>query len=176
MTGADEKLLARIEDLEARRDIMDCVCRYMRGQDRLDPALQKSAFHPDAHVDCGPLAGSVDDFVVYAQSGLTGCAFTHHMIGQVQLTIDGDRAEGEVYFIAYHRMTLDGAEKDMIFGGRYIDEYRLREGQWRISRRKEIADWTRVDPAADDFFAMEPAYVRGGRRGEDFSDRRVWPA
>lgn len=176
MSGSDESLAARLADLEARRDILECVARYMRGQDRLDPTLQKSAFHPDAHIDCGPLAGSVDEFVDYAQTGLAGCAFTHHMIGQVTLRIDGDRAEGEVYFIAYHRMTLDGAEKDMIFGGRYIDAYRRRDGEWRIFRRKEIADWTRVDPAADDFFAMEPAYVRGGRKGTDFSDNPVWPA
>lgn len=175
MSATDDSLIARIADLEARRDIVDCVCRYMRGQDRLDPDLQKSAFHPDAYIDCGPLAGTVDEFVHYAQSGLAGCAFTHHMIGQVQISIDGDRAEGEVYFIAYHRMTLDGADKDMIFGGRYIDEYHRRDGAWRIFRRKEIADWTRVDPTADDFFAMEPAYVRGGRQGADFSSNRVWP-
>ena len=28
---------AEVRDLCARRDIHDCLCRYMRGQDRLDP-------------------------------------------------------------------------------------------------------------------------------------------
>jgi hypothetical protein len=170
------RLSAALHDLTARRDIIDCVSRYMRAQDRLEPELQRSAFHPDAFVDCGPVAGDVETYVNYAQSGLEGCAFTHHMIGQTTIHVDGDAASGEIYFIAYHRMTLDGEEKDMIFGGRYIDEYARRDGEWRILRRREIADWTRTMPAADDFLTLEPAYHRPGRRGADFSSKRDWPA
>lgn len=169
------RLSGELDALKSRQEIVDCVARYMRAQDRLEPDLQRSAFHADAWIDCGPVAGDVDTFVNYAQGGLAGCAFTHHMIGQTTITIDGDRASGEIYFIAYHRMTLDGEEKDMIFGGRYIDEYARREGEWRILKRREIADWTRTDPAADAFLKLEPAYHRPGRRGEDFSSRRDWP-
>ncbi|MET0546465.1 MAG: nuclear transport factor 2 family protein [Caulobacterales bacterium] len=166
---------AAMRDYVARRDIVDCVCRYMRGQDRLDAAQQRSAFHDDAYVDCGPFAGAPDHYVAFAQGGLAGCAYTHHMIGQVQLTIDGDRASGEVYFIAYHRIPLNGADKDMIFGGRYVDEYACRNGDWRIAKRREIADWTRTIDPADDFLKLEPAYHRPGRRGADFSEMRDWP-
>lgn len=38
-------LEAEVRDLCARRDIHDALCRYMRGQDRLDPELHRSAFH-----------------------------------------------------------------------------------------------------------------------------------
>lgn len=168
-------LETEVRDLAARRDINECIGRYMRGQDRLDPELQKSAFHAGAYIDCGPLAGDVETFVGYAQTALAGCAFTHHLIGQVSLTVSGDTATGEVYFIAYHRLTLDEVESDMIFGGRYIDEYACHDGEWRIMRRREIADWTRTEPAADRFFEMEPDYVRGARDGQDFSDNRHWP-
>ncbi|GGD80539.1 nuclear transport factor 2 family protein [Croceicoccus mobilis] len=171
----NEEIAAEVHDLAARRDIMACINRYMRAQDRCDPELHKSAFHPDAFVDCGPVAGDVETFVQYAQAGLAQCHFTHHMIGQVDLLVDGDRATGEVYFIAYHRMALDDEETDMIFGGRYVDEYARRGGEWRIVRRCEIADWTRTEPAADRFFAMEPAYRRGEREGRDFSSTRAWP-
>ncbi len=177
MTQDDLDLAAEVRDLTARRDIMDCICRYMRGQDRLDPALQRSAFHDGAYVDCGAFSGDGDAWVEYAQTGLKSCAFTHHMIGQAQIAVRDDSASGEVYFIAYHRMTLDGEEKDMIFGGRYIDEYARRDGEWRIVKRFEIADWTRTDPAADHFLKeMAPDYHRPGRGGTDFSDRRNWPA
>jgi hypothetical protein len=169
------RLSVALDELTARRDIVDCVARYMRAQDRLEPDLQRSAFHPDAWIDCGPVAGDVDTFVAYAQGGLAGCAFTHHLIGQTTLTVDGDEASGEIYFIAYHRFVQDGAETDMIFGGRYIDEYQRRNGEWRILKRREIADWTRTIPAADDFLKLEPAYHRPGRRGADFSSRRDWP-
>ena len=168
-------LAREVADLTARRDIMDAVCRYMRGQDRCEPDLQKSAFHPDAYIDCGPVKGDVDTFVGYAQQGLAGCDFTHHLIGQVQLKVDGDRASGEVYFTAYHRIPLDGIAQDMIFGGRYVDEYACRQGEWRIQKRREICDWTRTVPAADRFTELEPDYVRGGRGGRDFSSMRDWP-
>jgi hypothetical protein len=35
---------AEVRDLAAGRDIYGAVCNYMRGQDRLMPALQRSAF------------------------------------------------------------------------------------------------------------------------------------
>lgn len=176
MAAMNLDLEAAMRDYVARRDIFDCVCRYMRGQDRLDAALQRSAFHDDAYVDCGPFAGLPDDYVAFAQKGLAGCEYTHHMLGQVQLSVHGDRAEGEVYFTAYHRIRILDEDKDMIFGGRYIDEYACRNGKWRIVKRREIADWTRTVDPADDFLKLEPAYHRGGRRGQDFSQRRDWPS
>ena len=45
-------LEAEIRDLAARRDINAAVQRYMRGLDRLDADLQRSAFHADAVIDC----------------------------------------------------------------------------------------------------------------------------
>ncbi|HEX8056538.1 MAG TPA: nuclear transport factor 2 family protein, partial [Novosphingobium sp.] len=50
-------LEAEVRDLAARRDIADAVHRYMRGLDRLDPALQRTAFHDDAWIDAGIFAG-----------------------------------------------------------------------------------------------------------------------
>ena len=169
-------LAAEVRDLAARRDIMDAVYRYMRGQDRLIPELQRSAFHDGAYVDCGPFAGLPDDYVAYAQRMLAGCVNTHHMIGQVQIKVEGDTAYGEVYFIAWHRIPLDGGQKDLIFGGRYIDEYARKNGEWRIWKRREIADWTRTDPPADLYFELEQGCHRPGRREADFSVRRDWPA
>lgn len=169
-------LEAEIRDLAARRDIHDALCRYMRGQDRLDPELHRSAFHDDAYVDCGLMRGSADEFVAFAQGLLGGFDGSQHIIGQVQLDIRGDEASGEVYFYAWHRIHEDGEAKDLVVAGRYVDEYACRNGEWRIIKRCEIIDWARTDPPADSFLADNPGLPRGLRRGEDFSQRRNWPA
>lgn len=169
-------LEAEIRDLAARRDIHDALCRYMRGQDRLDPVLHRSAFHDDAWVDCGLMNGTADEFVAFAQGLLADFEGSQHIIGQVQLSIRGDEASGEVYFYAWHRIREDGEPKDLSVAGRYVDEYACRNGEWRILRRREIIDWARTDPAADAFLAENPFLPRGGRRGQDFSETRDWPA
>ena len=153
-----------IAQLVAERDIRKAVNSYMRGQDRLLPELQMSAFHPDAWVDCGLFAGSAAEFVDFAQGFLAQCDGCQHMIGQVDLEIDGDSAHGEVYFLAQHRITEDGQKKDLFVAGRYKDEYQCRDGRWAITRRKEIVDWARTDPATDSFLAQQPS-LHLARRG-----------
>jgi hypothetical protein len=171
-------LEAEIRDLAARRDITDAVHRYMRGLDRLDPALQRTAFHDDAHVDCGLMVGPVDAFITFAQDMLAAMEGTHHMLGQVRIEIHDDaHASGECYFQAWHGTRDEaGAPGDLFIAGRYIDEYALRDGAWRITHRKLITDWVTNQPADHRFYAENPTTNRLGRRGADFSDTRNWPA
>ena len=168
-------LEAEVRDLAARRDIQKALMRYMRGQDRLDPVLHLSAFHADAYVDCGLMAGTAVEFVDFAQGFLADLGGSQHLIGQIDLDITGDTATGEVYFCAWHRLTEEGADKDLFVAGRYVDDYACRAGDWRILRRREIIDWARTDPAADGFLAAHPEVPRGGRYGRDFSQTRDWP-
>lgn len=165
-------LEANVRDLAARRDITDAVQRYMRGLDRLDPALQRSAFHADAQIDCGLMAGSADDFVAFSQNMLAGFEATQHLLGQVRIELDGDRASGECYFQAWHgARDPQGSPRDLFIAGRYIDGYACLNGEWRITRRTLITDWIKDDPADHGFFAANPGIIRSGRRGADFSQR-----
>lgn len=167
-------LEAEVRDLAARRDIHDALCRYMRAQDRLDPVLHRSAFHDDAIVDCGLMAGTPDEFIAFAQGFLADLDGSQHIIGQVQLDVQGDTASGEVYFYAYHRVPGE-QPMDLSIAGRYVDEYACRNGEWRILKRREIIDWVRNDPASDgSFYIDNPTIPRGARRGEDFSQTRDW--
>ncbi len=170
-------LEAELRDLTARRDITDVVQRYMRGLDRLDAELQRSAFHDDAYVDCGLMAGSADDFVSFAQDLLASMEGTQHLLGQVRIEMhDSTVASGECYFQAWHgSRDAAGAPRDLFISGRYIDEYACKNGEWKIAKRKLITDWVKDDPADHSFFAANPTTNRSGRRGEDFSQKRDWP-
>lgn len=169
-------LESEIRDLAARRDIHDAVCRYLSGLDRLDPALQRSAFHDGAWVDAGIIQGDADTFVREAQSLLAGMEGTQHLLGQIRLAVNGDSASGECYFQAWHGVRdADGHPRDLFIAGRYVDDYACLNGEWRIVRRKLITDWVREERADHSFFAANPQTNRAGRGGEDFSQRRDWP-
>lgn len=163
-----------VRDYVARREICRALMAYMRGQDRLDPDLQLTAFHEGADVDCGLLRGNGTEFTNFAQTFLAGMEGSQHLIGQVDLDVQGDHASGEVYFLGWHRMIEDGEPFDLIMAGRYIDEYACRAGRWAIVRRREIIDWGRKDKASDAFMADMPLLHLAGRRGADFSQNRAW--
>ncbi|MCJ2178747.1 nuclear transport factor 2 family protein [Novosphingobium album (ex Hu et al. 2023)] len=177
-TVADSRfdLEAEIHDLAARRDINDAVQRYMRGLDRLDADLQRSAFHRDAVIDCGLMKGGVDEFVTFAQGLLAGMDATHHLLGQVRIELNGETALGECYFQAWHRTVgEDDGVRDLFIAGRYVDEYACRDGEWRISARTLVTDWVKDDPGSLDFFVANPSAPRGARGGADFSQTRSSP-
>ena len=117
-------------------------------------------------MDCGLFAGSAAEFVEFAQGFLGNLKSSHHLIGQADIQVDGDKATGEVYFIAHHRLVEDGEEKDLFVSGRYRDRYENRGDGWKIADRRELVDWARTDPAADAFLADNPSIILG-RRGRD---------
>lgn len=162
-----------ITELADRAAILDCVADYMRGQDRLDPALQKASFHHDATVDYGFHAGPAHDFVDFAQALLARYAATWHMLGQSSIIIDGDHGRGEIYFHAWHRRAGENGAEDLQIAGRYLDRYERRQGQWAIAHRREIVDWTRSDIAADHWFDRTPTALRGARSGADLSEMEL---
>lgn len=167
-----------LERLIAKDAIRDLAARYMRGQDRLDKALQAATFWPDSTTDYGIFVGSGPDFVTFAQDLLTEHLANQHIIGQHLIEFDPanpDRAFGEVYYYAFHRIIEDGAPTDMIISGRYLDRYERRDGEWRFAHRSELVDWARKEPAADDFLTTQLAACLLGRHDrQDRSYDRAW--
>ena len=155
-----------IEEISARLEIEQLVARYMRGLDRLDAALLRSTFHDDATTDYGFFQGGPDEFVAMAMGALADHSDNHHMIGQVILDIQGQRATGEVYFQAFHRVHSNGEARDLFIAGRYVDVYECRDNVWKILSRAEVNDWSRNDPASDSYFTDSPNGLRGGRQDD----------
>lgn len=159
-------LRAEVTDLAARRDIERAAVNYIRGLDRLLPDVQRLAFHDDAEVDFGIFVGTAADFIDFAQGFLAACDFSQHLLGQMDIRLDGNKGRGEIYFLAQHRITENGEKKDLFIAGRYQDEYENRPGKgWKITRRKEVVDWVRTDPAADSFL-LEHTALHIAARGE----------
>jgi hypothetical protein len=74
----------------------------------------------------------------------------------------------ESYFIVFHPYTPGAGEVEHIafVGGRYLDRFECRDGEWRIADRKVVLDWTRADVGGDPWMAAD-RFPRGGRRDQD---------
>ena len=158
--------------LLAKDAIRDLAARYMRGQDRLDRALQLSTFWPQSTTDYGIFKGSGPEFVDFAQAMLAEHLANQHLIGQHLIEYDPampDVAFGEVYYYAFHRVLEGGQPYDMVICGRYIDRYERRGDEWRFAHRSELVDWARKEPASDAFLSTDVAACLLGRH--DMKDR-----
>lgn len=74
---------------ETARVVMARFLRYMRGQDRLDPALHRSAFHDNAWVNGGLMKGTADEFVAFAQNLPGDMQGSQHIIARTDIAADG---------------------------------------------------------------------------------------
>ncbi|MFD4658281.1 nuclear transport factor 2 family protein [Kitasatospora sp. NPDC058444] len=72
---------------------------------------------------------------------------TTHFNGQSTVTLDGDRAEGETYCLAYH-VSSDPDDKRtiMIASIRYLDRFVRQDGDWLFAERRLLVDWTETRP------------------------------
>ena len=158
-----------IQRLLDERDLRALSATYMRGLDRQDRDLVRSVFADDATTHYGSFRGGPDEMATMAMTALSAYRATQHLLGQINLAIDGDVATGEVYFQAFHQHATEGF--DRFICGRYVDRYARTDGTWLMTHRTEAVDWTRTEPIADDYFTKRPSTVRGTRDHRDLSYR-----
>ena len=167
MTGpAAGAAAAGMDDLArllAERAIRRRLLEYCRGIDRCDEELVASAYHPDGTDDHGSFRGLGVDFARHATAKLRDHAeATLHFLGDSLIDfLDDHTAHVETYVHAEHRCSDgDGGHLEM-FGGRYVDRFEERDGEWRIAHRLCIREWDRRAPIT---LAFPPGRFTEGRR------------
>lgn len=140
----------RVQRLEDREAIRDCLSRYSRGIDRLDRELLISAYHPDAIDDHGKFIGSPEEFADWAFAMHSSAHLAHqHSIFNQYVELDGDTAHAESYFM-FVGVNREGLGPPIsMSGGRYIDRLEKRAGAWAIATRLCIRDWAMTDHRLD---------------------------
>lgn len=169
-----EKLLARIE-------ILDVLARYARGVDRGDGELLKSCYHEDAIEEhAGNFTGNAHDYVDGAIGRILKMDAMQHLLGSSHIDFadhdsqNGDCAWVETNVWTFLRIDVAGVATDTLTGGRLLDRFELRSGDWKIAHRKTILDWNRDSPSAEgwcngliDF--NNPGALRGEKGPSDAS-------
>jgi hypothetical protein len=143
----------KIQAFKDKREILDCIYRYSRGIDRMDTKLLKSVYHPDATDDHGIFTGNAWEFAEYMASvdENLGVSAQSHSIDNVIIELTGrDTAVSEAYHIASFRAdTADGTFFTTV-GGRYLDKFERRNGEWKIADRVYVMDWNMNGPSTED--------------------------
>lgn len=135
----DSALLERLQWLLDRQDIQDCILRYTRGMDRLDKDLLLSAYHPDALDHHGLFLGNPQEFWDYHRKWhLDYNEGHHHSVSNINIEIDGDIAHTETYWL-FESINRDASIT--LHGGRYLDRFEKRHGEWKIAARACIVEW-----------------------------------
>ena len=152
-TVAPMSALAALLDREA---IRDRITRLARGEDRRDAGLISSAFWADATTDYGVFQGSFADYLAWVVPGSDAITDTQHVVGQSFIELAGDTAKVETQVVSYHRVDMGadeqvGGERDICIGGRYLDVFARRSGEWRIAARTMLYDWYQDWGAATDW-------------------------
>lgn len=134
-----------LADALSREAILRLVAAYCRGVDRGDADLLAALFWEDASVVSGVVNGTGAEFA----HGIVDFVTTHleasfHSVANAWIEVAGDHGVGEHYVIAHAR----GEGFSTLTGGRYIDRYERRGGEWRIASRTFVCDWNSREPTS----------------------------
>lgn len=140
-----------LDELIAREAIRDCVARVARGEDRRDAGLISGAYWPDALVDLGIFAGGFAEYLAFVVPGSDAIPVTTHALGQSLIVAETDAARVETHVTSYHRIDMGAEHRDVVLGGRYLDRFEQRGGEWRIAARTMLYDWLRDDGVSVDW-------------------------
>jgi hypothetical protein len=161
----DKKIQTDVAYLMDRQQITDTLQRYIRGIDRHDKDLARSAFWPDARINMGGAPQALNEYVNHEEGLLaTYLAHQHHITGQT-VEIQGNTAHVESY-VLFLALPRNVAEKTEVGSGRYIERWKKRKGEWKILVREYVHDLT-VHAETVDYCATRPCLGRWDR--EDLS-------
>ncbi len=147
-----------------RQDIQDCLFRYVRGVDRKNWDLVRSAYHADAYDDHGNYKGGIDGFIESLIRRHATIEQSMHVVGNIVVEFDGpDGALVEAYFITHQRLSPDAGDARLAYlrgaaiapdmavetevVGRYVDRMTRKDGAWRIAKRTVVFEVLRGSPA-----------------------------
>jgi hypothetical protein len=147
----DSPTSREIEEFLAKQELHELTARYCRGIDRADEAILLSVWHTDATVDYGFMKGSAKEFSQMMTAMNEQIVRTIHCVSNELFEVDGKFATGESYLFSISTRRIDGKEMDTLVGGRYLDRFELRDGEWRLLHRTFIMDWNMNQPSTGEW-------------------------
>lgn len=162
----EDELQEMLEHFRIRKVLAD----YCRGVDRVDEPLMSSVYAEDSFDDHGTVKAPGPEFCSKMCDSVEVSTDTlAHSLGQSTITIDGDEAGAETYFIAVARETTeDGTQMCNQLGGRFADRLIRENGQWKVKHRTVLRDWSVAIPLDHDW-VLSNTLTHGQRSGEDMT-------
>lgn len=137
--GAPEPPEPSLRALADRLEITDLLTRYATALDGGDWDGARSVFAAGAVLDYtafdGP-RGEPAEVMAWVADALSGFDMSQHLLGNVQVVLDGDEATASCYvFNPMGQRGADGSLSLFYVGGTYHDRLRRTPDGWRITER-----------------------------------------
>lgn len=130
-----------------RNEVYDLVVRYARALDERNWELLESCFLPDAkYLYPNGSSGSAAEIVERCSNALTRLDASQHLLGNIEITVDGDTASTIVYFQAQHVKMGTPGGNTFIIAGSYRDRVVRTPGGWKIAQRDQAYAWMDGNP------------------------------
>ena len=166
-------LEAKVQYLTDRQEILDCLTRTSRGNDRFDKELIVGGYYEDGWHELGEKLIRGSDYGEHANHAHAAISEASlHNVTMHSCDIDGDVAHCESYVIG---LFLDkGGEASHMLAGRYIDRLEKRDGKWGIVLRRATVEVAMEGKATLINGASLPGsgYLKGNRDRSDPSYER----
>ena len=162
-----------LRNLKDRQDILDCIVRTSRGNDRFDKDLIVGSYSPDGQHELGRqiISGAqYGDHANHAHAAISEVNL--HNVTMHSCEIDGDVAHAESYVIGL--FSDKGAATSRMLAGRYIDRLERRDGVWRIALRRATVEIAMEGQAIlpNGKGVLDSGYLKGSRDRSDPSYQR----
>lgn len=128
-----------LQDLLDKQEITENLTRYMRAVDRGDLDTLRACYLPGAVEEHGGVySGPADSYVDSIARTLTHPkALTTHVLSNVLIDLDGDRADVECYVTAFARVKAG----DTLTVARMVDVFERVDGRWGVRHRRLLWEW-----------------------------------
>ena len=130
-----------------KQQLNELLLRYAHAVDRRDAAALSQLWWPDGQIDFGLFKGPTAEFIELICQENPSILTSYHSITNALFTLDGQRARGHCYVTAMSSFKdPDNGATDQLVGGRYLDRFEQRDGQWRFIEKLFVLDWTVNQP------------------------------
>ncbi len=160
----------RLQEMLDHYEITKTLNEYSHSCDRCDVVGVESVYVEDSWDDHGHFQASGPDFAkAIVPNILETSESMYHLLGQSMISVSGDEAGAETYFLAGARMVEeDGVTVVNQLGGRFVDKLVRTEDGWKIKNRVVLRDWT-ISLPLDRDWVMATNLKSGQRSNADHS-------
>ncbi|WP_116365845.1 nuclear transport factor 2 family protein [Parahaliea mediterranea] len=128
-----------LETLLAERAIYRALVHFARAMDERDWDALTALTTDDISADLG--AGSLDGraaLVANMRAFLDDCGPTQHLLGNVLIEVEGERASSRAYVSDMHLGQGERAHLTFSTLGDYHDQWRRQDDVWRMCHRRKL--------------------------------------
>lgn len=121
-----------------RHEIEAVLIRYAQSLDTKKYARLTEVFTPDATAHYVGMAecNGVESIISLVSGVLDRCGNTQHLLGNVRIDVQGDKATASCYLQAIHAGLGDYSDRLLIIWGEYRDQMVRTPAGWRIGYRE----------------------------------------